>query len=133
MDEEVELMDVPAREMEARLNEVIANTDSNKEVMNQIHAYMFIYDSSNKRTFDSMKCMLETIVELEKSLKKSAGTKGGGGKKKGKGGAGEYYPKKIIVGNKKDLRKNKEAGHICAADIENLDGIKIKEISALTN
>jgi hypothetical protein len=34
MDEDVELMDVPAREMEARLNDVIANEDPNKEVMN---------------------------------------------------------------------------------------------------
>ena len=34
--------------------------------MEKIHAYMFVYDSSNKRTFESMKCMLETIVELEK-------------------------------------------------------------------
>jgi hypothetical protein len=94
---------------------------------------MFVYDSSNKRTFDSMKCMLDTICELEKTRKKGAGAKGGGGKKKGGGGAGEYYPKKIVVGNKKDLKKNKEAGSIVKADVESLDGIKIKEISALTN
>lgn len=102
--------------------------------MNQIHAYMFVYDSSNKKTFDSMKCMLETIMELEKSRKKGAGAKGAGGKKKGGGaGAGEFYPKKIIVGNKRDLKKNKEAGSISKEDIEGLQGIKIKEISALTN
>ena len=123
MDEDVELMDVPAREMEARLNEVIQNGSDTKaetkyEPIDLIHAYMFVYDSSNKRTFDSMKCMLDTIMELEKSNKKSAGTRGGGGKKKGgKGGGSAYYPKKIVVGNKKDLKKNKEAGHITPADI----------------
>jgi uncharacterized protein Veg len=55
--------------------------------------------------------MLETILELEKSRKKGAGAKGSGN---------EFYPKKIIIGNKRDLRKNKEAGSISKADIESL-------------
>ena len=135
MDEEVALMDLPAREMEKKLNEVIQN-ELTKEtpVMEKIHAYMFVYDSSNKRTFESMKCMLETIVELEKQKKKEGGGKGGGSKKDKKGAA-TYFPKKIVVGNKKDLRKNKEAGNITSEDVKMLseDNIKIKEISALTN
>ena len=119
--------------MEAVLNEAIINMDPNKDIRNQIHAYMFVYDSSNKRTFDSMKCMLETIMELEKSRKKGAGAKSGGGKKKGGDSAEPYYPKKIVVGNKRDLKKNRDAGTISKSDIESLAGIKIKEISALTN
>ena len=68
---------------------------------------MFVYDSSNKRTFDSMLCMLETILELEKSKKRGGGIKSGS-KKDG----GTYYPKKFVVGNKKDLKKDKAAGVI---------------------
>jgi hypothetical protein len=45
-----------------------------------IHAYMFVYDSSNKRTFTSMSCMVETIFEMEKTKKKGGGKIG---KKKG--------------------------------------------------
>lgn len=101
--------------------------------MDKIHAYLFVYDSSNKRTFESMKCMLETIVELEKQKKKESGGKGGAGSKKK--GSQAYYPKKMVVGNKKDLKKNKEAGMIKQDDVKDFpaDGIKLKEISALTN
>lgn len=76
-----------------------------------------------------MMCMIETINELEKSKKKGAGVKSGKDKK----GASAYFPKKIVIGNKKDLRKNLAAGVLEKADIQALDGIKIKEVSALTN
>ena len=76
-----------------------------------------------------MMCMIETINELEKSKKKGGGVKSG----KSKGGDGKYFPKKIVVGNKKDLRKNMAAGLLDKNDIAALDGIKIKEVSALTN
>ena len=41
----------------------------------------------------------------------------------------------LVVGNKKDLRKDRNAGVIKEEDIEKLNGIgvKIKEVSALTN
>ena len=39
-----------------------------------------------------------------------------------------YFPKKIVVGNKKDLAKNKAAGSITQEDIKKIDGIKIKEV-----
>lgn len=66
MDEDVELMNFEAREMEAELNKVIANKGEEGEI-DRIHAYMFVFDSSNKRTYESMNCMLSTITELEKS------------------------------------------------------------------
>lgn len=68
--------------MEKKLNEVIQNGSKETPPMEKIHAYVFVYDSSNKRTFESMKCMLETIVELEKQKKKESGGKGGAGSKK---------------------------------------------------
>lgn len=68
--------------MSHKLEEVINNPygsgsykDKNLKIDEKIHAYMFVYDSSNKRTFDSMLCMLETIQELEKAQKRGAGTK----------------------------------------------------------
>ena len=77
-----------------------------------------------------MMCMIETINKLEKSKKKGAGVKSSKDKK---GGTAQYFPKKIVIGNKKDLRKNIQAGLLEKADIQALDGIKIKEVSALTN
>jgi GTPase involved in cell partitioning and DNA repair len=73
--------------------------------------------------------MIETINELEKSKRKGAGVKSGKDKK----GPSQYFPKKIVIGNKKDLRKNLAAGTLDKSDIQALDGIKIKEVSALTN
>ena len=72
---------------------------------------MFVYDSSNKRTFQSMMCMVEVVSELEKAKKKGLGSKGSG-----KANA-KFFPKKIVVGNKRDLRKNRDAGVIKEDDI----------------
>jgi hypothetical protein len=63
--------------------------------------------------------MIETIKEIEKNEKR--------GKKK----QIEFYPKKLIIGNKKDLKKKK--GVLEKSDIKKLDGIKLREVSALTN
>ena len=131
MDEEPELMGPTAKAMTEKLNQVIKSpfegTYTDKALIDRIHAYMFVYDSSNKRTFQSMFCMIETIMELEKSKKKGGALKAG--KKKAENT--QYYPKKIVVGNKKDLKKNKELGVIDKNDIKQLEGIKIKEVSAL--
>ncbi len=109
--------------------EVIKNPyDKDRKIMDKIHAFIFVYDSSNKKTFLSMMSIIETVVELEKSRKK--GVKLGSDKKKP---PPSFYPQKIVVGNKKDLKKNKEAGLIDQKDIEKLGSIKIKEVSALTN
>ena len=101
--------------MTSVLKEIIEKPYDNPEkpdVNNGIHAYMFIYDSSNKRTFQSMTWMIETIYEMEKTKKKGGG-KMGGNKKKDL----PFFPKKIIVGNKKDLRVNETAGKINREDI----------------
>ena len=121
--------------MTSVLKDIIEKPYDNPEkpdVNNGIHAYMFIYDSSNKRTYQSMTCMIETIYEMEKTKKKGGG-KMGGNKKKDL----PFFPKKIIVGNKKDLRVNETAGKINREDILKLQeffpNIKMKEVSALTN
>ena len=98
-------------------------------LIDKIHAFMFVYDSSNKRTFDAMMCMVEVISELEKAKKKGANVKTDQKKSDNK----SFYPKLIIVGNKKDLRKDRNAGIIKEEDIAKLEGVKIKEVSALTN
>ena len=73
--------------------------------------------------------MLEVISELEKAKKKGQGVKQGSKKS----GPEPFFPRKIVVGNKRDLKKNRDAGIIKEEDISQLDGIKIKEVSALTN
>lgn len=120
LDEDMALMGDAAKEMTKKLDEIVQSPyDSTTGIIDRIHAYIFVYDSSNKRTFTSMMCMLENIEQREKSKRKSGGK--------------YFFPKKIIVGNKKDLRKNKEAGIIGQSDIKQLEGITIKEVSALTN
>ena len=42
------------------------------EIYDRIHAYVFVFDSSNKKTFDNMMCVIETILELIKSKQRSA-------------------------------------------------------------
>ena len=56
---------------------------------------MFVYDASNKYTFDTLSCLIETIKEIEKSERR--------GKK-----LMMYNPKKLVIGNKKDLKKKKQ-------------------------
>jgi hypothetical protein len=79
-----------AKEMSRTLNDVVKNQDEE----NEIHAYMYVYDASNKFTFDTLICLIETIKEIEKSEAKGKKTV-------------VYYPKKIVIGNKKDLKKKK--------------------------
>ena len=70
-----------------------------------------------------MMCMIDTINELEKTKKKGSAK-----------GPTIVFPKKIVIGNKRDLRKNEAAGKITTDDIAALPkDIKIKEVSALTN
>lgn len=44
-----------------------------------------------------------------------------------------YFPKMIVLGNKKDLQKQKAAGSLKKDDVDKCEGTKIKEVSALTN
>ena len=134
LDEEKLLMADAATEMNDKLEEVVRSpftienqvTKEPIPMIDRIHGYIFVYDSSNKRTFTSMMCMLETINDLEASNRKREGDNAKNSK--------IFYPKKIVVGNKKDLRRNKEAGIIGESDINQLEkNIRIKEVSALTN
>jgi hypothetical protein len=60
----------------------------------EIHGYLFVYDASNKYTFDTLSCLIETIKEIERSERK-------GNKNL------IYTPIKMVLGNKKDLKKKK--------------------------
>lgn len=79
---------------------------------------MFVFDASNKYTFDTLTCLIETIKEIEKSERR--------GKK-----AMLYAPKKIVIGNKKDLKKKKTM--LEKTDLKKLEGMRFREVSALTN
>lgn len=105
-----------AREMSKTLNDIVKNSYEGDE---KIRGYMFVFDASNKNTFDSLSCLIETIKEIEKSDRK--------GKK-----SVMYTPKKILIANKKDLKK-KKGSVLDKADMKKLDGIRYKEVSAMTN
>ena len=52
LNEESELMQSDAKEMEKKLDEVIKSPYESKEALiNRIHAYIFVFDNSNKKTF----------------------------------------------------------------------------------
>ena len=71
LNEESELMQKDAKSMEEKLDEVIKSPyDTEKPLIDRIHAYIFVFDNSNKKTFQNMKCMIETVVELEKTKRK---------------------------------------------------------------
>lgn len=79
---------------------------------------MFVFDASNKYTFDTLLCLIETIKEIEKSERR--------GKK-----AMQYQPKKIVIANKKDLLRKRLK--LEKADEKKLENMWLKEVSALTN
>jgi hypothetical protein len=89
LDKEADYSDL-ARKMSTTLNDIVKNSRPHEK----IHGYMFVYDASNKYTFETLTCLIETIKEIEKSERR--------GKK-----AMLYSPKKIVIGNKKDLKKKK--------------------------
>jgi hypothetical protein len=76
------------------------------EIIDRIHAYVFVFDSSNKKTFENMMCVVETILELQKSKMRSA--------PKDKP---PFLPKMLCLGNKWDLRENKSKGELKKKDI----------------
>jgi hypothetical protein len=59
-------------------------------ILGKIHGFIYVYDASNKNTFDTLSCLIETIKEIEKSERR--------GQK-----VVVYTPKKLVLGNKKDL------------------------------
>ena len=103
--------------MSITLNDIVKNNFGN-DAASKIHAYMFVYDASNKFTFDTLSCLIETIKEIEKSERR--------GKK-----AMMYSPKKIVIGNKKDLKRKKQI--LDKNDLKKLEGMRYREVSALTN
>lgn len=112
-----------AREMSVTLNDIVKNNFGSGDAASKIHGYLFVYDASNKQTFDTLSCLIETIKEIEKSERR--------GKK-----AMMYQPKKLVVGNKKDLkRKSKHGGgaNLDKNDLKKLEGMWLREVSAMTN
>lgn len=84
----------------------------------RVHAYAFVFDASNWNTFDTLFTLIDTIKEIEKSARKGKRTL-------------IYESKKICIGNKKDLKKNKK--ELDKNDLKKFDGMRFREVSALTN
>jgi len=91
-------------------------------VRDKIHGYIYVYDASNKNTFSTLSCMIETIKEIEKSERR--GVK-----------AVVYTPKKLVLGNKKDLvsRTLAESNKVDRDALTKLEVNKHRLVSALTN
>lgn len=134
LNEESELMQTEAKAMEEKLDEVIKSPYGTKDLINRIHAYVFVFDNSNRKTFQNMKCMIETVVELEKTKRKGDSAKQSKGSKKGSVEQ-SFYPKKLVIGNKKDLHPKNKQDEITLKDMQEIGklGINCKFVSALNN
>ena len=85
--------------MSTTLNAIVKNNLEGKfglppgigtSIMGKIHGYVYVYDASNKNTFETLTCLIDTVREIEKSERR--------GKK-----VVVYSPKKLVLGNKRDL------------------------------
>ena len=107
-----------ARSMSQTLNDIV-NNDYDLNDPEKILGFIFVFDARSKLSFDTLSVLVETIKELEKSKAK--------GKKKDL----VFETKKIVIGNKKDLKVKKSI--LEKSDFKKLDGMRFREVSALTN
>ena len=114
LDEEPDYNEL-SKEMSITLNSIIKNDNE----QDKIDGFMFVYDSSNRQTFETMTTMVDTIKEIEKS------------ERRGKKQQGIFVPAKVIVGNKRDLKRRGEGP--TNQDFKKVEGIRIREVSSLTN
>lgn len=100
----------------------ISTSQQKGSIENKIHGYLYVYDASNRNTWETLKCMIETVKEIERS------------ERRGQKGL-IYTPVKMIIGNKKDLltRKLSQANQIDKQEFHKLDVRRHKLVSALTN
>jgi hypothetical protein len=91
LDEDSEIMSPEGKRMEKVLDEVLQSPFRNTPLINRIHGYIFVFDKTNKKSFYSMMCLIETVKELEKQSKTKSG----------------FSPKILVIGNKSDLQDNK--------------------------
>ena len=79
-----------------------------------------MFDKSNKSSFQSVSCLLETLHELQKQYQKSDNF---------------YRPSIIVIGNKADLKANPQGGILKTEDIREIRemGYKVGFISAQKN
>lgn len=126
---------VLVKEMASTLNAIVKNANlesidrlqvpasaGNGSILGKIHGYVYVYDASNKQTFETLTSLIDTVREIEKSDRR--------GKK-----VVTYLPKKLVLGNKKDLL-NKRVGQdnfIDKAALGKLEINKHRLVSAMTN
>jgi len=82
-----------------------------------IHGYVYVYDASQRQTFETLACLIETVRELEKS------------ERRGKKG---FVPKKLVLGTKRDLITRPDEV-VDRATLQRLEVNKHRVVSALTN
>jgi hypothetical protein len=63
-------------------------------IQHRIHGYLYVYDASNRNTWETLKCMIETVREIERSER--CGQKNI-----------VFTPIKIFIGNTRDLLSRK--------------------------
>jgi Ras family len=124
-----------AKEMVSTLNAIVKNSNLEScerlgvpaslgggSILGKIHGYIYVYDCSNRNTFDTLSCLIDTVREIEKSERR--------GKR-----VVTYTPKKLVLGNKKDLlqRKTAQENMVDRATLQKLEINKHRLVSAMTN
>ncbi len=88
----------------------------------KIHGYIYVYDSSNKNTFETLSSLIKIVRDIEKSERRGQKHQ-------------TFIPHKMILGNKRDLitYNTHENDRITESDIKQLDIKNHKLVSALSN
>ena len=84
--------------MQNKLSSIIQNQDKSENKREvAYHAFVFVYDASDRDSFKKTIKIIEAIRDQENSKRKGL-----------KSGSQTYFPKKIILGNKKDMKLRKQ-------------------------
>ena len=76
--------------MEKVLDQVLQSPFSDQPLINRVHGFILMFDKSDKKSFQSLVCLIETLHELQKQFKHQS----------------DFQPSIIIIGNKSDLKQN---------------------------
>ena len=91
-------------------------------IEHRIHGFIYVYDASNRNTWETLKCMIETVREIERSERRGQKNL-------------VFTPIKMIFGNKKDLltKKISQQNQIDKQEFQKLEVKRHKLVSSMTN
>ena len=69
IDQDPSTISQQGKRMEKVLDQVLQSPFSNLPLVNRIHGFIMMFDRSDKKSFQSLVCLVETLHELEKQFR----------------------------------------------------------------